>query len=165
MNLQRKNPVFVAACLVLSCLIFLPGCKKYPNGPWFTLRGKEARVVNSWCYELVLRNGLDVTEGLPELSIVYSKSSIGFNDDGRFSTIIHYSDSINFPAERYDGNWAFINNEEEILLDYDAPTPMAGDSQIWVITKLREKELWAEEDFGSNLYEYRLFPSDSKETE
>jgi len=40
-------------------------CKKYEDNPYiFPMRTKEARVVNSWSYELVLRNGLDVTTGM-----------------------------------------------------------------------------------------------------
>jgi len=40
-------------------------CKKYEDNPYiFPMRTKEARVVNSWNYEFVLRNGLDVTTGM-----------------------------------------------------------------------------------------------------
>ncbi|MEO1435476.1 MAG: hypothetical protein AAFV80_08060 [Bacteroidota bacterium] len=153
--ISRKWALGFAFLMILS----MSACKKYEDGPWFTLRGKKARVVNSWDYQLVLRNGLDVTDGLPDpASIDYSASKIGFNDENRFTTVIQYSDSTAIPNTRFDGTWAFDENEENIILIYDQPAPMELDSQVWRITKLRENELWAEEDFGNNLYEYRLQP-------
>lgn len=152
--ISRKWALGFALLMTLS----LGACKKYEDGPWLTFRGKKARVVNSWEYQLVLRNGLDVTDGLPDLgSINYTSSKIGFNDENRFTTVIQYSDST-ANTTRFDGTWAFDENEENIILTYDQPAPMEIDSQIWRITKLRENELWAEEDFGDNLYEYRLQP-------
>lgn len=149
------------ACLLILCCCSMMACKKYEDGPWFTLRGKEARVVNSWEYELVLRNGLNVTEGLPEPgTIKYSSSKIGFNDENRFSTVLVFSDSVGSPSTRFDGSWMFSESEEDIILIYDQPAPIQGDTQVWRITKLRESELWAEEDFGNNLYEYRLKPGE-----
>ena len=145
--------------MLIFLMIICDGCRKYENGPWFSLRSKEGRVINSWDYELVLRNGLDVTEGQPELSIVYSSSSIGFNENKRFSTIIAYTDSLTNPPQRFDGTWGFSDNEDDLILTYDPPGPMGVDSQVWVITKLRKNQLWAEEVFDNNLNEYRLVPS------
>ena len=159
MSLKRSIKTFVIPGFLLLVMATSFGCRKYENGPWFTLRSKEGRVINSWKYELVLRNGLDVTAGQPELSIVYSESTIGFNDNKRFSTIITYSDTLNFPPQRHDGTWAFSDNHEDLILTYDLPGPLAGDTQTWVITKLREHQLWAEESFDNNLYEYRLIPT------
>ncbi len=143
-------------------------CKKYEDNPYiFPMRTKEARVVNSWKYELVLRNGLDVTTGIVtdsenEITIDYSKSSIGFDDQGRFATWIHFNEPDSLTGDnliQYDGSWEFQSDKEQILLTYDDPAPPTGETELWNLTRLQHRHLWWIEntDNGNNL-EYRLAP-------
>ena len=126
---------------------------KYEDGPFITLRSKKARVVNSWNYDLVLRNGLDVTGGSPGFSVDYSKSSIGFDDNGRFSVIEHYADTLVAPVQ-YDGSWSFQDDKSQIALNYDN-----GTIRTWTIARLCEVSFWVEEDISGNIIQYQLKPS------
>jgi len=141
---------------VLIAVLFISGCK-YDDGPLVSLRSKQGRVVNSWAYDLVLHNGLDVTGGSSELSIDYTQSSIGFNKDGRFSTIIsNIGADSTILSTQYNGSWFFKDKKRELELVYDSPFPPLGESQLLFITKLRACEFWIEEVQGNNLVEYRL---------
>jgi len=144
------------------------GCKKYECNPYiFPVRTKKARVVNSWKYELVLRNGLDVTTGKVvdsenEITIDYSLSSIGFDKEGRFATWIHFNEAIDTLDNlvQYDGSWEFQNEKEQLLLTFDEPYPPTGDTVVWNLTRLQERQLWWIENTGDdNHLEYRLTPT------
>lgn len=150
---------FLLALFFLVVALLVSSCK-YDDGPIISFRGKEARVVNSWAYDLVLHNGLDVTAGSSELSIDYTQSSIGFNKDGRFSTIISEigSDSTVISTQ-YNGFWSFTEKKKDVELLFDSPFPPSGETKTLVITQLREKTLWLEEVQGINLVEYRLKPT------
>jgi len=143
----------------LACSLLITSCK-YDEGPFMSFRSKQARVVNSWAYNLVLHNGLDVTAGSSELSIDYTQSSIGFNDDGRFSTIISNIDmDSTVISTQYNGSWTFLDKKKEIELIYDSPFPPTGEKKTLFITQLRERVFWLEEVQGNNLVEYRLKPT------
>lgn len=146
-------------------------CKKYEDNPWiFPMRTKEARVVNSWEYELVLRNGLDVTTGLvtdseDEKTIDYSKSSIGFDDEGNFSTWVHFNEVDTLTGEnlvQYDGKWEFQANKEQLKLVYeDNIAPFGIDTVVWDLTRLQHRHLWWKEyTADENNIEYRLQPTE-----
>ena len=160
----RPNALFILAVLALSTLA---SCSKYEDNSWFFhLRDKEKRVVNSWDYELVLRNGLDVTTGSvldseDEITIDYSQSSIGFDDDGRFATWIYFNeiDSVSNLIQ-YDGSWEFANDKEVIILTFDEPVPPTGGMQTWNLSRLQENSLWwIENTDDDNHIEYRLTPN------
>jgi len=144
-------------------------CKKYEDNPYiFPMRTKEARVVNSWSYELVLRNGLDVTTGMvtdseDEITIDYSRSSVGFDDKGRFATWIYFNDPDTLTGQnliQYDGSWEFQSDKEQLLLTYDDPAPLTGATEIWDLTRLQHRNLWwIKNTADDNHIEYRLTPS------
>ncbi len=145
--------------LLIGSFLFSLGCKKYEEGPWLTFRKKEERVRNSWDFDRVWYNGLDVTSGTEAGSIQYNNSRIGFNDDNRFSVYYAYvlapgDSSAQFV--QYDGAWSFQNNHEELFLDFDGGQL---PDQTWKITQLREKVLWCDEELGQDKFEYRLIPT------
>jgi len=157
--------------ILLVGLSTFSACRKYEdNSFFFHLRTKEARVVNSWKYELVLRNGLDVTTGIvtdseSEITIDYNKSSVGFDDEGRFATWIHFNEPDSLTGDnliQYDGSWEFQSNNDQLLLTYDNPAPPTGDTEVWNLTRLQHRNLWWVEntDNGNNI-EYRLAPKNN----
>lgn len=166
--IKMNNNLGYLLLLIIGLSMF-SACKKYEDNPYiFSLRTKEARVVNSWKYELVLRNGLDVTTGVVtdsenEITIDYNKSSIGFDDEGRFATWIHFNEVDTLTGKnlvQYDGSWEFQSDKEQLLLTYDNPAPPTGDSEVWNLTRLQHRQLWWVEntDNGNNI-EYRLMPA------
>jgi len=163
MNFTNLRYLLFFLIAIFGCSMF-SACK-YEDNPFISFRTKKARLVNSWQYELVLRNGLDVTTGRvvdsdQEVTIDYSLSSIGFDDQGRFATWIHFVDTL----RQYDGDWEFSDDKEEVKLTYDASAvPPTGNSETWKITRLQERHLWLEEQTpeGNNI-QYRLVPNISQ---
>ncbi len=156
-----KSKIAKPYFLFLLLALFLLGetsCK-YDDGPFIAFRSRKKRVVNSWQYNLVYRNGLDVTSGAADLSVNFSNSSIGFNDDNRFTSIVNYTSLDTSYTVQYDGTWGFIEEDAKIELSYDVPVPPEGQNQVWTITRLKERVFWAQEELGENLYEYRLIPT------
>jgi len=136
---------------VLSFALIFGSCSKYEDGPFISFRSKQERLINTWAYTLVLRNGANVTFGAVDGSINYAASEIGFNDEMRFSDIF-YLDSL---YTQRDGDWVFNDKKKEVHLTYDDN----GETRTFRITRLKEKDLHFEEDFDNNLYEYELLPN------
>jgi len=136
---------------IISISFIVSGCNKYEDGPLLSLRSKQERLINTWAYNLVLRNGANVTFGTVDGAINYAASEIGFNDENRFSDIF-YQDSI---YVQRDGSWIFNDKKKEVHLTYDDN----GEMRTLRINRLKEKDLHLEEDFDNNLYEYELLPN------
>lgn len=137
--------------LCFAIAISFTNCSKYKDGPLISLRGKENRLVNSWSYTLVTRNGVNVMEGLVMGSVNYTQSSIGFNKEGRFSEIY----TINTVATQKDGNWSFSKDKQNIILNFDDES----EQRNLRILKLKNNELWLEESFDDNTIEYQMMPN------
>ena len=106
------------------------GCKKYEDGPLFSLASKKSRVVNVWAIEKVLSNGYDVTSDWVALFPDYS---VEFKNDNSY--ILSWTSSL---AET--GTWDFDSSKENIIL---TPSNTAAASK-WKILRLKSDEAWIE---------------------
>lgn len=152
--------------LSLAALLFFSDCQKYPNGPTFSIRPRLLRVAESWQYNEVYRNGLSIYFGTQHDDIDYSRSSIGFNEDNRFSyniTVIDTAQVAGRVTFRGDGDWEFLNDDTELQLTFDnvpAGLPISGPVQVYEILRLQENYLWLSQDIGNgNTNEFRLIPN------
>ena len=136
----------------LSLFIF-SSCWKYEDGGSLSVYTKTQRVAQAWNYDKVFRNGLLITDGYDSSSINYANSSIGFNDEGRFSyNYVLLSDSTDLTG---DGNWQLIDNDDFLELTYD--TPFDSTVTKFKILRLERKELWLEQTIGAeDIMEYQL---------
>lgn len=149
--IKRSILFFLATVLVFG----FTGCK-YEEGPWFSLRSAERRLVNSWNYEFVQFNGANILNGTGPGSVNFSLSTIGFNEDGRFSASWRIrNDNVmnNDDIEQVAGSWSFDDDNETLVLDYD---DMPERQQTFNILRLRNDDLWLEEKVDDDLFEYRL---------
>ncbi len=145
-------------CTVL--FIFGSGCSQYEFGPQFTLRSKENRLTNSWAYSQVYKNGLNILGGSAGSSVIYSKSSIGLQNNGRFSTLVVGTDSAGVEETyNFDGSWRLVEDDAKLNLIFDTIVPYFGKEQLYTITKLGSDDLWYEQKEGLDLIEYRLIPN------
>ncbi len=99
------------------------GCSKYENGPALSLKSKKARVTNEW----IIEKATDITEN-KDITSDYAGEIWDFRKDGSF-----------FKNGELKGTWDFYNDKEAVII-----TKSDGDSDIFRILKLKEKEMWLE---------------------
>ena len=155
--MRTTNHSILYYFIIAVFLLVDTGCQ-YEEGPFIPFRTRENRLINSWQFNSVLDNGANVTTN--GATYDYSSSFIGFNDANRFTAIYYMNnDSLTFR-----GNWGFINDFEEVELDFDGISPYGTTNsdtlEVWAIKRLKNKSFWARQDIGEQIdLEYRLVPS------
>lgn len=133
---MNKNLFSIAVALtVISALG--TGCKKYDDGPFFSLRSREERIANTWRVESAMNGGNDVTSSFDqyELQMLRDKSAT--------LAALYQIGDLSFEFQT-NGTWDLINDDECIQLDLEND---AAD-ETWDILRLKEKELWLREKGG-----------------
>lgn len=115
--------------------IAFTGCKKYDNGPSFSLMSKKARVAGTWKFKSVIYDGTDETEGWVGVEWKFSK-------DGDFKFIEDGFVDL--------GTWDFASDKEEIDLTW------GGDTYRSTIKRLTNKEMWLEGNYDGDIYTMKL---------
>ncbi|CAN5913906.1 hypothetical protein BH11BAC7_BH11BAC7_26450 [soil metagenome] len=126
--------LFVFAGLTI---VEFDSCKKYPDGPSFTLRTRTHRVAGTWRVENYKVNGTDYTSLVTDYTETYSK-------DGNYS----YS----WGSLAGTGTWTFENNDEEIQI---SGVSNQDDHRLFIM-KLEEKSFWYYYMDGSDRKEVHL---------
>ncbi|MEL6192489.1 MAG: hypothetical protein AAFR66_10580 [Bacteroidota bacterium] len=131
--------------------ICLGACKKYEDGPVFSLRSKKERVANNWKAGLLSRNNLDELEE-------FSTFELDFSKGGSFEWRVQpASDST---VQTLSGNWEFAKVKESIKLTY-AVDSLGTDSirlLFMDIRRLKEDEMWLEYLWIDDQYFVQLVP-------
>lgn len=137
MKFNRKCSIFPLFILGFLILISVPGCKKYPDGPGFSLASRTERLANTWKVDNYKVNGTDYTTLVSD----YNET---FTTKGAYS----YSWGVLKGA----GTWAFQNKDNEVKI-----TGVAGQSdRVIFIQKLEEKALWYYFMDGTDKHEMHL---------
>ena len=104
------------------------GCKKYVDGPGFSLLTKKSRLCGDWLIEQVIYNEHDITDTV--------KAHSGAN----FKFIIEKSGSYKVQGLNPDsGKWKFGEDKDDVYFTSDK----AGSTeQAFRILRLKSKELW-----------------------
>jgi len=123
--MNKKNGTLLLAAAMITVLNF-HSCKKYDDGPSFTLRSKKGRLTGEW--ELVKLDGQSMNSGY---SIEWE-----FEKDGDFSWTYDYGTY----TDTYSGEWEFSSDKEEIEIEID------GWVENLEIKRLTNKELTLEYD-------------------
>jgi len=125
-------------------------CKKYPEGPWISLRSKEKRLLGNWKVQKYLIDGVDSTSTkFPNLSssvCVYSFAHYGqYVDDGCYST---------------GGKWGWGNKKESLIVGLEFGSILTpfflSTSTEWTILRLSNKDMHLKTTFSSMQYEIFL---------
>lgn len=122
---------FVALFLfAIALLVLTPSCSKYPDGPGFTIRTKNNRMVNDWKLTSYLVNGVEFVDAIPSLKMVIEK-------DGTYS---RYSTELvlnQLQSTFEHGTWSFNDEKTGLFLLKDgADLPVQ-----FTIRELRAKKL------------------------
>jgi len=124
--------------LITVTLLSVSSCKKYPDGPGFSLRTKTSRVVNNWKIVQAFDNGKEVTSD-------YNKYELSLTKTGKASLAVKYVIlGLNFEYVT-NGTWAFVSNKEKISFDFENNDA----DKVYKILKLEEDEMWLKEDTGT----------------
>ncbi len=120
-----KKTGYTAAIAIMA--FNMQSCKKYDDGPGFTLRSKKARLVGNWD---IVQIG---AETFPQngYSIEFE-----FDKEGDFK----YSYTYGTYSYTYAGTWDFSSDKEDLRLVID------GTVQTFAIKRLTNKEVWLEDE-------------------
>jgi len=128
---------------ILTIAVFLPGCKKYDDGPFMSLYSKGMRVAGTWYFESVLYGGKDSTEHYPrqQMNFIYLKDM----DGGAFTwnhNIFATSADEN-PME--GGSWKFFADRDSFeMVVYRNLAKRDSVVMKWKIKRLAYTEFWME---------------------
>lgn len=138
------NPTLTLLLLLCICLTGFNSCKKYPDGPEFSLRTKKARLTGTWQLDKVLVNNADQTT----LFLLYNPGyTVDIKKDETY-TVITNNGSIE------EGKWEFTNSKEHVRTTSTATVATVTDHRI---LKLENKALWLKSiDVTGNTVELHL---------
>lgn len=136
--------------LFIICISFA-SCKKYEDGPAFSLMSKKARLSNIWKVDTYYLNGQDKTT---EYRLLVVREKLVIYQSGNFD----YSELSNWTwaVPNYTGKWIFVNNKEDLEMISDNP---AVKTKTLKIVRLKNKQLWLQEQVSpDSLVEYHYLP-------
>ncbi len=111
------------------------GCKKYEDGPAFSLRSKKARLVNYWKIDKWFQNGTDYTDSM------YLYPYYKFKDDNKGISEVWMHDSYTnmwYKQNPIKITWEFSDKKDSVLI-YNSDHDLLDG---FLILRLKEKELW-----------------------
>ncbi|MEM0998540.1 MAG: hypothetical protein AAGN35_15890 [Bacteroidota bacterium] len=147
------NRVYTAFFSAVILLGMLTGCRKYEEGPGFSLASKDARATNIWQAENVFQDGIDYT-------VYFTDWSIDMREDGRI--VITDKDEMDSTTTQ-EGFWDLVDDNERLRLLFSVPR-VDPDRKFFTITRLTRTEFWFKEFTDSTTWEYRLIPVSSDTT-
>lgn len=123
---MKKTMKKLTTILMVALLVGAASCKKYEEGPGFSLRSKKARVANTWIIDQYVDADGDVQKETDSDTYEMKK-------DGTFTR--------SYGSTSFDGKWEFRKDKEQLAFVYE------HYESVYTIIKLKEKELWlADED-------------------
>jgi hypothetical protein len=141
---------FAPFLIVLFITIpFLNSCKKYPDGPGFSLLSRKQRLANTWHVKSYQENGVDKTA---DFNNVFQQAIITIDKEGGYSLkykafgLVDYNES---------GTWRFTDNDDFFETN---PTNGSGSLARHEILRLKEAELWYVDTDANGTKEYHLVP-------
>lgn len=136
------NRIYKLLLVVLVAGLLLPAfqsCKKYDDGPMFSLRSKKARVAGEWKFSSYIVNGNDETNE-------YMKDKIEFEKGGdvKYTSIdVNTGETILFT-----GTWEFDDGKESLTMTMSTQLTDNNGNKLTVtasydckIKELKNKEM------------------------
>ena len=137
---KMSQKLLLAAALVT--VLNFQSCKKYDDGPTFSLKTKKSRLTREW--EVVKIYDNEGTQIFPYSNSEYSFDiSFEFLKKGDFIESFKYSYETYSYSYSYKGTWEFSSNKENLLIEMD------NSVDKWKINRLTKKEFWFEDSIGN----------------
>jgi hypothetical protein len=132
---MKTKSLLVLSIVTMSVVVLISaGCKKYEDGPVFSLATKKARITNEWELKELFINGVE-----------QAITNVAVRDIKRDGSYIVMNGSVTDDT----GTWLFDSNKQSITFisnNYNDYTRK--------ILRLKTGELWLEMEYGTDLYEY-----------
>ena len=123
--------------LAFTVTLLATSCKKYDDGPMFSLRSKTERISNTWRVDKASNGGNDVTSSFDQYEL-----QLLSNGDATLAALYSLG-SLSFEFET-TGTWSFEDSKEDLRLDFEND---AAD-RTYEILRLKEDELWLQDNGG-----------------
>lgn len=127
--------------IFLMFIVFLFGCRKYPEGPELSFRTKKSRLENKWQIDKRFLNGVQIVMGNDDL--IY----VEFKKDGTFEKQVEDS---NGSPKLVRGSWEFTDRKKRIIITTPAYTSKIGavpeKSELYRILRLAHDEFWVSDE-------------------
>jgi hypothetical protein len=133
--------------------LIISSCRKYSDGPSFSLLSKKARICNDWVLLTQLKNDEDVTDETVTVKLAIDK-------DGTYSST--YDALGQLQGDYSNGKWTF-GDTKDILYLYESVNNEYDDtpSRTFKIKELRNKQIKLAEEFPSiNLVRTYIYVQD-----
>ena len=152
-----NNKIILSSLLIIT--IIITGCKKYEDGPVFSLLSKKQRLTGEWEATSIQRNGQNTlldneNSFVPSVnadstviqSFYTSKFELEFDSDGdcNLTETVYIFGEITWSL---GGKWKFSNDKEEIEIDWETVNGQVIEEraeQEMEIIRLTNKELVVE---------------------
>lgn len=129
---MKMNNIFKALMIPVFVLL-LTNCKKYEEGPAFSLLTKKSRVSNTWELDKYYENGVDKTNdavsAFKDFTLIIDKNNMKYSKSFSAFGLIPYGET---------GSWKFTSDMESIEFD---PENYSLAPYTWKIIKLKNTSL------------------------
>ena len=129
---MKKSFCITTGVLLMILLTTFSSCKKYEDGPFFSIYSKKERATGNWRFALVRENGVDKTEE-------YASQSVNMQKNGNLIWVQGYYDS-HWDPYGPGGTWNFIDDKNQIEMHFTYGTSEEF-KYIWDITRLAYGDL------------------------
>lgn len=99
---------FLLIAIVLVAILGT-SCRKYEEGPNFSLRSKTERVSNDWNFQTIARNNIDESD-------LYERFNMVFTKEGKLTWTIKMVDQDEFSET---GSWELASVNEQVKITFD----------------------------------------------
>jgi hypothetical protein len=132
-----------------SFALLFAACKKYDDGPAFSLESKKKRVSNVWVIQKVYETpqGGTKTDKTADYWSYYYGYIMSLEKDGGYT--ITYN-PMNVSTYNESGIWSF-NDKKTIISFASANGNPSAIGTHWTILRLKEKELWMQTINSNNV--------------
>jgi len=129
--------------LVASILLVFSGCKKYEDGPVFSLLTKKARLTGEWSLDSYSVNEADQTSIF--LLLAGNNFKLKIAKDDKYSIVGNLAE---------EGTWKLTEDKNDIVF---RPKNYGDPEKIYRILRLKNKELWFKQTQSTgNVVEYHF---------
>jgi len=118
-------------CAFAIVFVLFPSCKKYQEGPAFTLITKKARLSNTWILESYFENNQDKTSdaliAFKDFHLVLDKNNMKYTKTFMAFGLLSYGET---------GSWNLSSDKMQV---HFTPDQTIIKPYVWKIVKLKNK--------------------------